>query len=372
MATQLTTITNGYIVKATSRTTHALSTPQFTPFAVPKQVTKNPKSQIPVSIITNQQPLKRVFGDSKHDFQRVWGNLKQKVKDDVKQWFVERGNRKGVTFETLIAFHREHRNTLEKNYADLLNPTIAYDDYYTQAFHGYEEGNLNWESAEDCLPATLSMSLSYWPGTKPTETQSWFRQNFTEAIKNHASNVSRLEILDIGSSVGVGTRFLLDAFPEAHVSLLDLSPHFLASAKMFLETPGSPLFEPSAKERTYYYHQNAETTSCKAGSFDIISIQFVFHELPVEAANSVMKEAYRLLRPGGTLAILDLDPENILGLPFLRRSLFEISEPHVNDYTRKTNMLNMMKMFGFQNAGYTKNDPMNARWICNKPQTKTN
>ena len=38
-------------------------------------------------------------------------------------------------------------------------------------------------------------------------------------------------ILDIGCSVGVSTHWLVDTFPGAEVSGLDLSPHFLAVAK---------------------------------------------------------------------------------------------------------------------------------------------
>ena len=40
------------------------------------------------------------------------------------------------------------------------------------------------------------------------------------------------EVLDLGCSAGIGTRRLADAFPAAHVTGLDLSPHFLAVAEL--------------------------------------------------------------------------------------------------------------------------------------------
>ncbi len=39
-------------------------------------------------------------------------------------------------------------------------------------------------------------------------------------------------VLDVGCSAGIGTRRLADAFPSAHVTGLDLSPHFLAVAEL--------------------------------------------------------------------------------------------------------------------------------------------
>ena len=41
---------------------------------------------------------------------------------------------------------------------------------------------------------------------------------------------------------------------------------------------------------------------------DLITIMFAFHEVPMEARNRILKEARRLLKRGGTLAVVDICP----------------------------------------------------------------
>uniref|UniRef100_A0A7S1UV11 Methyltransferase type 11 domain-containing protein n=1 Tax=Grammatophora oceanica TaxID=210454 RepID=A0A7S1UV11_9STRA len=299
------------------------------------------------------------------------------------QWFIERGNKKGVPFGETIDFFRTNFETAQANYDLVSNPTIEddYKSYYTQTFHGYETGNLSWEAAEDCLGATLSMSLSYWPKNRPMETASWFRGNFTQALTQYCdehsphdisqkikTKSSSLNMLDVAGSIGVSTKVLLDEFENAKVGLVDLSPYFLSTAKMLLETKGSPIYDASATQRVSYQHAYAEDMPYASNSLDIVTVSFLIHELPPPVIRQVMEEAYRVLKPGGVLAILDLDASTVKSLPPLRRFLFEVSEPHIHQYTSaKTNVHEFMKDAGFQHTTYEMNDPMNARWIGQKP-----
>jgi len=41
------------------------------------------------------------------------------------------------------------------------------------------------------------------------------------------------------------------------------------------------------------------------GHFDLITAHILFHELPVEIIRATVKEAFRVLRPGGTFVIWD-------------------------------------------------------------------
>merc|ERR1719464_561536 len=109
-------------------------------------------------------------------------------------------------------------------------------------------------------------------------------------------------LLDMGCSGGFSTNEMAKAFPGTDITGLDLSPHFLAAAK---------LQYPDLR----FKHGLAEETGFPDASFDVVTLNFLLHELPLSASRAVLKEARRVLAPGGVLAILDVDPRCLLKLP---------------------------------------------------------
>eukprot|EP00808_Paulinella_micropora_P010071 g37644.t1 len=59
-----------------------------------------------------------------------------------------------------------------------------------------------------------------------------------------------------------------------------------------------------------YIHALAEDTKLPSESQDLITMQFMIHELPREATRAILKECYRLLRKGGVLALCDNNPSS--------------------------------------------------------------
>ena len=51
---------------------------------------------------------------------------------------------------------------------------------------------------------------------------------------------------------------------------------------------------------------NAESTSFPGKSFDLVTIMYAFHEAPKAGRENMLREAHRLLGPGGTLAVIDI------------------------------------------------------------------
>ena len=313
----------------------------------------------------------------------LWSALTQKAKDDVKLWFVDRANKKGVPFSKLIDFFRAHRGVVEQNYHELWNVDVFYPDYYTQAFHGYESGNLCFEAAEDCLPATFSTSVTYWAGISPSTATGWIRQNFTDALVEYIQHVPHHDdgnpatiptatsmpkkIVDFGGSVGMSSKYLLENFDGSHVSLVDLSPHFLATAKMWFETGGS-IMQLDDTSRISYHHQLAEQSGFDTNSQDLVSMSFLVHELPPQVALSVFREAKRILKPGGVIAILDLDPHVLDRLPVVRKFLFGLTEPHLNMYLKgKPSIPELLGEAGFVDIDKRPNDRMNYRLFGRNP-----
>ncbi|CAM9412587.1 unnamed protein product, partial [Phaeothamnion confervicola] len=126
---------------------------------------------------------------------------------------------------------------LEARRKRLADPATEYPEYYLRQFHAYQEGNLNWLAASECEAATYSMANRVWPdaGLSSEVAQQRMRDcSATATLEYLAANRLPLpkRILEAGCSVGISTSYLQDAFPEAEITGLDLSPHFLAVAEL--------------------------------------------------------------------------------------------------------------------------------------------
>ncbi|KAL7442827.1 hypothetical protein ACHAXH_009535 [Discostella pseudostelligera] len=73
-----------------------------------------------------------------------------------------------------------------------------------------------------------------------------------------------------------------------------------------IETTPSPF--RSAATQASYRIANAENTKLPNLSFDLVTIMYGFHEVPMEGRARILDEARRLLRRGGHLAIVDICP----------------------------------------------------------------
>ncbi|XP_060201521.1 uncharacterized protein LOC132630022 isoform X3 [Lycium barbarum] len=207
-----------------------------------------------------------------------------------------------------------------KELESIENPAIVYPDYYLNPFHAYDEGNLSWLAAAEVEAATMSMVRRAIPNASSLdEANQIVRGNWLDAIEKHHQQYSAdfliKDILDIGCSAGVSTRYIADRYPSAKVTGLDLSPYFLSVAQ-YKEKKRN-----QGKNSISWIHANGENTGLPSKSFDLVSIAYVFHECPERAIRNVVKESFRLLRPGGTIAITDNSPKSkILQLNMLQQT----------------------------------------------------
>ena len=90
--------------------------------------------------------------------------------------------------------------------------------------------------------------------------------------------------------------------------------------------------------------------------------------MPKDATINMFEELYRVLIPGGTIAIVDLTPKEIknnLIVNTFRKWAFEVTEPHIYGYyNRDINLL--LTQAGFVNVKQIKNDPINSVWLASK------
>ncbi|MBD2356636.1 class I SAM-dependent methyltransferase [Tolypothrix sp. FACHB-123] len=247
----------------------------------------------------------------------------------------------------------------------MTNPDVVYPDYYKVPFHAYSEGNLCWDAAFETESATYSMALRVWP----KENLTWevaharLRGSFHEVLATYAPQEVR-DILDIGCSVGVSTLALhryyqqKQSHPVRTVGL-DLSPYMLTVARN-LDVKG---------EITEWIHAQAENTKLPDNSFDLVTLQFVTHELPGYASQAIFAEALRLLRPGGAIAIVDNNPKSqvIQNLPPVLFTLMKSTEPWSDDYYT-FDIEATLQAVGFAPPVTVASDPRHRTIVARKPE----
>merc|ERR1719343_1884609 len=162
-------------------------------------------------------------------------------------------------------------------------------------------------------------------------------------------------LLDIGCSGGFSTQEMSTVFPGVQATGLDLSPYFLAVAK---------LTYPEHEFR----HGMAENTGMPDDSVDVVTLNFLLHELPLASSQAALREAHRVLKPGGMLAVLDIDPRRLLEMPPLRRWAFQVTEPWCKDGEYYAlNLVEELQKLGFVGVKSTSNDPVNSLVLATKP-----
>lgn len=246
-------------------------------------------------------------------------------------------------------------------FTEIQDKSLKYPDYYQVPFHAYDEGNLCWQAAFEAAPATESMALRVWKNETltPEVAQARLRNSFLDVVEQYLpENVQN--VMDIGCSVGISTFALRDRLkqknPMVQVTGFDLSPYMLAVAKV-----------QDKNEAIQWLHGKAEATGFADHSFDLITLQFVLHELPNQATKAIFQECLRILRVGGCLAIVDNNPKSpvIQGLPPALFVLMKSTEPWSDEYYT-FDVEQTLQDVGFEYLTTVPSDPRHRTIIARK------
>lgn len=161
-------------------------------------------------------------------------------------------------------------------------------EYYRRNFHFQADGYLSDASAElydhqvEVLFAGAGDSM---------------RRLIIEPMKRRlgSQDGAGLVFLDLGAGTGRATRFVRLAFPKARIVAIDLSGHYLRSAQKQLRHFA----------RHDFIEADAANLPFSDQRFDAVYSVFLFHELPAAERSRVIREARRVLKPGGFFGLVD-------------------------------------------------------------------
>ena len=241
------------------------------------------------------------------------------AKNRARNMMIKRAEAIGVPWRDNVK-RLSDRNWKEE-LAAVQNPDLQYPEYYATSFHAYESGNLSWKAAWEVESAARAVHAKIW-SSGDINGDTMLRQSYHRVIEQLP--VTPANILDLGCGVGMSTFALQEVYPQARVTGLDLSPYFLSVAQ----------YRSRDRQNIKWINAAAESTDLPDNSFDLVSACLVFHELPAAAAKAIITEARRLLRSGGYLTIMDMNPRSPVfeKMPSYVLTLLKSTEPYLDQY----------------------------------------
>lgn len=116
-------------------------------------------------------------------------------------------------------------------------------------------------------------------------------------VKQRFPELRPARILDLGCGVGTGTLGLKQSWPDAEVHGVDISAPFVRFAHVWAEDQQTEM---------HYRQADAAATGYQDGTFDLVVSTILFHETWHDKVVPIMREARRLLRPGGVFLNVDV------------------------------------------------------------------
>ena len=220
---------------------------------------------------------------------------------------------------------------------EIPNSDVPYPAYYLNDFHYQTDGWLSSESAETYEVSTESLFLG---------RQDAMQRQTLVPLKKHFTTEAPERILEVACGTGRLATFTRDEYPTSQMTLVDLSPFYLAKArgniKYWQDYRGSTAMklatgkEGRAPETTQFVQANAEKLPFPDNYFDAVTTVYLFHEIPHEARLNVVKELARVCKPGGMVVFsdstqIDDRPDLAEVLPNFRL----LNEPHYESYLKE-------------------------------------
>jgi len=246
----------------------------------------------------------------------------------------------------------------DRRYQDLPEDvdTTGYPKYYLQNFHHQTDGYLSDLSA-NLYDLQVEILFNGTADAMRRRVLAPVRAGLQETFADVPPSL--LRVLDVACGTGRTLRMLRAALPHASLFGTDLSPAYLRKANELLsELPG---------ELPQLLHANAESLPYADAYFHGLTCVFTFHELPADARQNVIDEAYRVLQPGSTFVICDsiqaLDSPEFEEMMHNFPAMFH--EPYYRHYITDS-LDDRLRAAGFE-VREMYNQLVSKYWVARKP-----
>ena len=128
-------------------------------------------------------------------------------------------------------------------------------------------------------------------------------QSLARFVRARHPDFAPQRILDVGCTVGHNTGAWKDVYPEAEVHGIDVAAPCLRYAAARARSQGRAI---------HFRQMDAEALRFPDRSFDIVFSSMFLHEVPRKGIPKVLREAHRVLRPGGLMLHMELPPADQL------------------------------------------------------------
>jgi ubiquinone/menaquinone biosynthesis C-methylase UbiE len=178
-----------------------------------------------------------------------------------------------------------------------LDPDFAVPEYVRAVDTHQHAGGL-WSDAYDAFAyeaATDGYSFSLFNSRSPMTVYGEAAARLAARAVGDSMHPPR--IIDVGCTIGNSTRALARALPRAQIHGLDVCGPVLALAHLRSVQQHLPIT---------YWQRSAEALGFEGSSVDVVASHWLFHEMPVAAVRRALREAHRVLVPGGGFIAYDM------------------------------------------------------------------
>lgn len=217
-----------------------------------------------------------------------------------------------------VAYNKKFNNHKVFNESSRLEDD-SLPDYYKRNFHNQTDGYLSKDSAQMYEHQVEILFRG---------TADMMRRLILPPVLSHFNKHDKLHILEVGAGTGISTKSISLLFNKAIINAYDLSEDYLQYARD----------NRRAENTTYSFGNGEDLKKENNSSADLWLSTFMFHELPHKARLNCLKEAYRTLKPGGMIALVDSiqshDREDFQEI--LSAFPQNFHEPYYKDYTKNS------------------------------------